>query len=131
MFNEKELCEVVGRIAAVVMDSGRIVRSWRDIVGEKYTNLPGIRDLHDFLALRNPGQSTIMKVREKCYSGMLIDTPMRIVDAESRALPTVNHSYYALKRIKTLSDNKKKDLRSMCNNFISEDRWHELLSIEQ
>ena len=31
-----------------------------------------------------------------------------------------------LKRIKTLSDNKKKDLRSMCNNFISEDRWHEL-----
>ena len=62
IFNEKELCTVVGRHATVIMDSGRIVHSWREVVSEKYSNLPGIRDLHDFLALHNPGFSAIMKV---------------------------------------------------------------------
>lgn len=131
VFNEKELSAVVSRIATVVTDSGKIVRSWREVVGEKYTNLPGIRDLHDFLALRNPGQNAIMKVRQKCYSGALVDTPMKIIDASHIALPTVNHSYYALKRIKELSENKIKDLQQMCNNFIHQEQWHELLLSDQ
>lgn len=108
IFNEKELNEVVSRHATVIMDTGRIVRSWREIVSEKYTNLPGIRDLHDFLALHNPGCSAIMKVRETCYSGTLADTPMKIIDESQIALPTVNHSYYALKRVKELSERKKR-----------------------
>ena len=45
----------------------RIVRCWRNTVTQKYTNLPGIRDLHDFLALKNPDTDAVMKVREtKC-----------------------------------------------------------------
>lgn len=32
-------------------DSGRIVRVWRETVTTKYSNLPGIRGLHDFFAL--------------------------------------------------------------------------------
>lgn len=52
VFNERELCEVMQRHATVMIDSGCIVRTWRDIVTEKYSNLPGIRELHDFLALR-------------------------------------------------------------------------------
>ena len=128
VFNEKQLTAVV---ATVVMDSGKIVRSWREFVGEKYTNLPGIRDLHDFIALHNPGQNAIMKVRKMCYSGALVDTPMKVIDASHIALPTVNHSYYALKRIKELSENKKKDLQQMCNNFIRQEEWHELLVNDQ
>ena len=105
------------KYAAVVMDNGKIVRSWREVVGEKYSNLPGIRDLHDFLALCNPGHNVVLKVRETCYAGTLRDTPMKIIDELRVALPTVNHSYHALKRVKELSDNKKKDLRQMCTNF--------------
>ena len=131
VFNEKQLTTVVGCIATVVMDSGKIVRSWCEVVGEKYTNLPGIRDLHNFIALRNPGQNAIMKVRKMCYSGALIDTPMKVVDASHIALPTVNHCYYALKRIKELSENKKKDLQQMCKNFIYQEEWHELLVNDQ
>ena len=96
------------KYAAVVMDNGKIVRSWWEVVGEKYSNLPGIRDLHDFLALCNPGHNVVMKVRETCYAGTLRDTPMKIIDELRVALPTVNHSYHALKRVKELSDNKKR-----------------------
>lgn len=130
IFNEKQLRDVISRHAAVVMDNGKIVRSWREVVGEKYSNLPGIRDLHDFLALCSPGHNAVMKVRETCYTGTLRDTPMKITDELRVALPTVNHSYHALKRVKELSDNKKMDLRQMCTNFIQREQWHEILGAE-
>ena len=49
VFNEKQLRDVISRHAAVVVDNGKIVRSRREVVGEKYSGLPGIRDLHDVL----------------------------------------------------------------------------------
>lgn len=119
IFNEKELCTVVEQHANVIMDSGRIVRSWGEVVSEKYSNLPGIWDLHDFLALRF---SAIMKVRETCYTGTLVNTPMRINDTSCIALPTVSHSYYALKSVKELSE---KDLHQMYTNFIHREKRHE------
>ena len=74
IFNEKQLREVISRHATVVMDNGKIVRSWREVVGEKYSNLQRIRELHDFLALRNRGCNAIMKVSKTCYTGALRDT---------------------------------------------------------
>ena len=47
-------------------------------VSQKYTNLPGIRELHDFLSLKNPGTDAVMKIRGKCYSGALKNTPMKL-----------------------------------------------------
>ena len=83
--------------------------------------MPGTRDLHDFLALHNPSQYVIMKVQERCYSGTLIDILMRIINASHVALPTVNHFYLALKRVKELTDNKKRDLQHiMCHNILNE-----------
>ena len=137
IFNEKELCTVVGRHATVIMDNGRIVRSWREVVSEKYSNLPGIRDLHDFLALRNPGFSAIMKVRETCYTGTLVDTPMRIIDASRIVLPTISDSYYELKGLKSFQKARGK-IYIKCaptlytvNNFIHSEQCHELLNAMQ
>ena len=111
----------------MVVDNGKIVRFWREVFGEKYSGLPGVRDLHDFLALRNPGHDAVLKVKETCYTGTLRDTPMKITNESRVALPTVNHSYHALKRVKELSDNKKRDLHQMCMNFIQRDQWHDIL----
>lgn len=66
-----------------MIDSGRIVQVWRETVAKKYSNLPGIRGLHDFLALRNSGQDAVMKIRESCYTGTLKDTPMKITKGMS------------------------------------------------
>ena len=42
--------------------------AWRDIIESKYSKLPGVRSLHDFLLLRpHPGKDVIMKVREHCF----------------------------------------------------------------
>ena len=68
VFNERELIAVMERRASVVFDSGRIVRAWRETVTKKYSSLPGIRGLHDFLALRNSGENAMMKVRDSCYT---------------------------------------------------------------
>ena len=75
--------------------------------------LPGIRDLHDFLALQNAGENATMKVRDNCYCGVLRNTPMSIrkrCTLQDRALPRVSESYFAKGFVKTLSDNKQAHL---------------------
>lgn len=74
VFNGEELKAVISRHATIIMDSRQIVQCWHKIVGEKYSSLPGIRELHDILALHNPGHRAVMKVREMCCTGTLVDT---------------------------------------------------------
>ena len=69
MYKESELIAVLGKHATVVFGNGNIVQVWRKTVANKYSNLPGIRKPHGFLALRNHGQEAAMKVRDNCYTG--------------------------------------------------------------
>ena len=113
VFNESELIAVMERHASVVLDSGRIVRAWRETVTKKYSKLQGIRALHDFIALRNRGEDAVMKVRDSCYTGILKNTPMKFSKGMSPsdvAIPGVGQSYYALKVVKELSENKQSHL---------------------
>lgn len=124
VFNERELVAVMEQHASVVIDSGRIVRVWRETLTNKYSNLPGIRGLHDFLALHNSGQDTVMKVRERCYTGTFKDTPMKItrgMSTSDRGIPGVDQSYFALGMVKQLSESKSGHLNQMCANFILRD----------
>ena len=50
VFTTEELGEIVGRYASVVIDDGEKVYQWRNAL-EKYSALPGIRDLHDFISV--------------------------------------------------------------------------------
>ena len=47
IFNEKELIDVMENHASVTFDTARIVRYWRNTVSQKYSNLLGVRGLHD------------------------------------------------------------------------------------
>ena len=40
----------------------------------------GIRELHNFLALHNPGVNAILKVLAKCYAGTVRSTPIKIAN---------------------------------------------------
>ena len=64
--------------SAVTFDDGGIVCSWRDVITNKYANLPGIQSFHDFMVLKNPGFNAEMKVRDECYSGLLKRSPMKL-----------------------------------------------------
>ena len=78
VFNQADLELEAMSYATVCLDHGRIVRTWREKVGEKYTNLPGIRELHDFMCVATSPNGVLMKVRQKCYAGVLKDTPTKV-----------------------------------------------------
>ena len=126
VFNETDLQLIVEQFSLVIIDDGRIVRTWREKVGEKYSNLPGIRDLHDFVAIAVPPNKIVMKVREKCYSGALRDSPTKVkkdfVSTDS-CIPRVTDSYKARGNLRSLTDNKLGHLKQMYANFIAEEIW--------
>lgn len=130
VFNQLQLINVYEQHSTVTFNDGGIVRSWRDLIAQKYANLPGIHSLHNFLALKNPGVDAVMKVRDECYTGVLKNSLMRLekgykpVDV---ALPRVSDSYVSRGRVRAISDTKLTHLKQMCSNFIPEDQWHEIL----
>ena len=84
VYTTKDLAALASNYADVVTDDGEVVCTWREAVGEKYTKLPGIRSLHDFLITRHPQNgNAIMKVREQCLTNSFEDTPMRITQGYS------------------------------------------------
>ena len=72
VFTTAELAAVMSQSPDIttVIDNGNLVYPWRDRLSVKYTKLPGIRDLHDFILVRNPiTNHSMMSVRKLCYSG--------------------------------------------------------------
>ncbi len=49
VFNTSELKDVISPYAEVIVDNGTIVGDWRNTLITKYSKLPGIRELHDFI----------------------------------------------------------------------------------
>ena len=78
VFNEAELKLIAEQFGLVILDNGGIVRTWREKVGEKYTSLPGIWELHDLVTVAMPPDKVVMKVRERCYAGALRDLPTKV-----------------------------------------------------
>ena len=87
--------------------------------------------MHDVLAVKNPGQPAIMKVRELVYAGPLADTPMKLngdFSPTTRVIPTVNDTFAAKGLVKELTGVKYTHIKQMYTNFIQRDQWHELLT---
>lgn len=77
--------------------------------------------MHDFLAIKNPGQTAVMKVHDVICSGPLVNTPMRVSKdflPTTSVIPTVNDTYMAKNLVKDLGGVKLDDLKQMYTNFI-------------
>ena len=124
VFTTSELAEVAGQYADVVVDEGERVYKWRSSL-VKYSSLPGIRDLHDFIFARNPGMDVRLRVRPLCYTGAIRPTQFHVKRgytlAES-AIPTASLSYRNSGEGRPLTDVKLSHLRQMYDNFISPER---------
>ena len=115
----------------VIIDNGGIVRTWREKVGEKYSSLPGIRELHDFVTVAMPPDKVVMKVCERCYAGPLRDTPTKIkrgFTADQSCIPRVTDTYKAKSLVKQIPESKLGHLIQMYNNFIEEERWPDFIT---
>lgn len=118
--------EIVSQYADVIVDNGEIVCDWRSSM-TKYSKLPGIRSLHDFIFTKNPAtDQVIAKVRYSCYAGVFQNASIHVVtgrDVTESAIPDQElANYKILGKLKTLSDSKRKNLDQMYKNFVPDDR---------
>ena len=125
VFNDTDLQLLVEQFSLVMIDNGRIVRTWREKVGEKYFNLPGLRDLHNFLIIAVPPNQIVVKVHEKCYSGTLRAPSTKVkkgfISTDS-CIPKVTDSYKLSGNLRSLTDTKLGHLKQMYANFIAEEK---------
>lgn len=80
VFTIDELKSLCAPSATTIIKSGQNVFTWRDTLGEKYSDLPGVRKLHDFLFIRAHTGQVVMKVWEKCFRGQWKDSLLHIVN---------------------------------------------------
>ena len=68
----------------------------------KYSKLPEIRDLHDFIIVRSPDTgSATMLLRHHCYGGPASNSTMKLnpdVSSESSAIPCEDENYITLNK---------------------------------
>ena len=123
IFNTTELSSCISQYADTLIDQGEIVQHWR-LSLVKYTKLPGIRSLHDFIITRSPatGNASI-RVRNYCYEGSIRNATIGIASGHSAsedAFPV--QSYSQSGNMCALSATKMSQLKQMMDNFIPKER---------
>ena len=119
VFTIAELKDVCDLHAQTVVEDGSSVLTWRDILGVKYSDLPGTRKLHDFLTVRSYQGTLVMKVRENCFDGSFRNSPLRVINPDTEGIPTSN---YKDTRFRQLSADKLEHMKTMYNHFVSPER---------
>jgi len=119
VFTIDELKSLCAPSATTIIESGQNVLTWRDTLGEKYADLPGVRKLHDFLFIRAHTGQVVMKVREQCFRGQWKDSLLRVVNPMVVGTPSTN---YKDKHEHNIKDDKMANMVTMYDKFISPDR---------
>ena len=125
VFNTEELKSIIALYADTVLDQGEIVCDWRTKL-TKYSKLPGIRSLHDFVFAKNSLTGNIVcKTRPLCYKGSFDNATIHVLagrDVHEVAIPDASESYSCKSKLRQLSDTKLGHLRQMSRSFIPNDR---------
>ena len=133
VFNTKELRDVISIYADVTVDEGAIVCDWRNAM-TKYSKLPGIRSLHDFLFTKHPVTNSVLaKVRKICSVGTFENASIHVAkdrDINECVIPDKGTECYAkLGKIRSLNDSKRKHLEQMSKDFIPQNRHLPFINI--
>ena len=88
VFTIGDLKSICDKSATCYIETGERVLTWRSTLGEKYSELPGVRKYHDFLVVKAHDGRVVMKVRENCFSGTWKDSPLRMRDLSVAGVPT-------------------------------------------
>ena len=118
VFNIEDLKAICDKSATTYIEQGERVHTWRNSVGKKYSDLPGVRKLHDFLVVKTHDGRVVMKVREHCYGGDWKESPLHVRDHSASGIPTTT---YAEKHYHGISAQKMADMVTMYDRYISPD----------
>ena len=72
----------------------------------------------------------VMKMRERCYTGTLKDTPTKVkkgFSAMDLCIPRVSDTYHSQGLLQPITDKKMEDLKQMIDKFIQVDCWPDFL----
>ena len=110
VFNVDDLATIAGMHANVIIDAdGTIVRQWREKFGRKFTKLPGIRALHDFVIVKHIlSGDVIMRVRQLCYTGSFESTKMRLAQEVKPWMPFLKRLVHTRQQISTMHYHPRK-----------------------
>ena len=130
VFTTEELSSIAEPYASTNVDDGRIVHDWRGALS-KYTKLPGVRSLHDFVCVRKPSTGNAqVRVRDVCYEGSIRDAKIsRGRRAVENVIPSDESSYLLQGMKKEVTATKQADLMRMYENFIPSDRRLDFLPL--
>lgn len=133
IFNTQELVNVMCQSDTItgILINGSSVSNWREKIAQKYSKLPGIRELHDFLIVCNPStQNAMMLTREYCHGGAAKPATMKLNNnftSDFNCFCATNETYLELEKIRTLQSTKLSHIQQMCNNYIPPERWFDFL----
>lgn len=128
VFNTQELLDVMtqsNNISGCIV-AGDSISNWRDKVSQKYSKLPGIRELHDFVIVRKPStKNAMMLVRRFCHEGAPQPTSMSLnhgMSPEFNCFPALSETYLQLGKTRELQSTKLAHLQQMFKNYIPPER---------
>ena len=119
VFTINDLNEICVQSATAHIENGGDVFTWRNYLGLKYSDLPGVRKLHDFLVVKTNTGEVVMKVCEWCFSGEWKRSPLQIVNDD--VSPTLLSTYSGT-HAHDIPEGKMTDMVTMYNRFIPLDR---------
>ena len=122
VFNTQELLNVMSqsdKISGVIV-GGDSISNWHDKVSQKYSKLPGIRELHDFLIVSNPTTNNAeVLMREFCHGGPERPTTLSLNSGVSpgfNCCPGPSETYHQLGKTRVLQSTKLAHLQQMCSS---------------
>ena len=115
VFTISDLKSICDKCATCTVETGENVLTWRNTLGEKYSDLPGVRKYHDFLIVKAHDRRVVMKVRENCFGGNWKDSPHHVRDSSKPGVPTTT---YKETQTKSLTAEKMANMVVMYNRFI-------------
>ena len=133
VFTTTELGDIIYRYSSLTIADGAMVFDWRSALN-KYSKLPGIRSLHDFIFMKNSATNKIVaKVRDDCSGGAFQDTSLHVRhgrDIGEHVIPDPDQSYTALSKVRDITDTKRKHLQQMYKDFIPSDRRLTMITLD-
>ena len=125
VFTTEELKNIISLYAEVLIDEGGLVCDWRTPIGRKFSKLPGIRSLHDFV-YANGRSGVVATVRKLCNTGSYQPSACHVlrgrVVSECIIPDPRTHSYSTLRSTRPLTDSKLQHLKQMYRDFIPSNR---------
>ena len=121
VFNISDLKALCDRSATTYIEKGDGVFNWRECLGEKYSDLPGIRKFHDFLVVKSHDGKVVMKVRQQCFEGEWKTSPLHIRNETIEGTPITTYHPHSL------TAEKQANMITMYDRYIPPDRRPEFL----